>query len=193
MRRIILIIFLFFTFLHSNNFDVEIDKNLETKLKPNIFNDDMDFTKLSTSGYISIFSKSLNKEFKLRVINSLVVKGIIPLVKDWELKNNNLKFSNIPDDISLIGYGSYMGEEKKKKELEKDYTCSNGKLVVNNISRSDKKLFIIVINKNTNKFYSQYYGDFKKIITFKNCIENNTYIIKKRFFNENYEKENNNK
>jgi len=193
MRRIILIIFLFFTFLHSNNFDVEVDKNLETKLKPNIFNDDMDFTKLSTSGYISIFSKSLNKEFKLRVINSLVVKGIIPLVKDWELKNNNLKFSNIPDDISLIGYGSYMGEKKKKKEAQQDYVCSNGKLDVNNIDSGNKKLFIIVINKNTNKFYKQYYGDFKKIITFKNCIENNTYIIKKRFFNENYEKENNNK
>jgi len=133
MRRIILIIFLFFTFLHSNNFDVEVDKNLETKLKPNIFDDDMDFTKLSTNGYISIFSKSLNKEFKLRIINSLVVKGIIPLVKDWELKNNNLKFSNIPDDISLIGYGSYMGEKKKKKEAQKDYVCSNGKLDVNNI------------------------------------------------------------
>ena len=67
-----------------------------------------------------------------------------------------------------------------------NYLCSNEKLSIKNTTK-DKKLFIIVINKNTNKFYKQYYGNFKEIITFNNCIKNNTYIVKRKLFNIDYE------
>ena len=184
MRRIILIIFLFSIFLYSNDFDIEVNENLETKLKASIFDDDMNFTKLSINGYIHIFSKTLNKEFKLKVVNSLVIKGIIPLSDDWKFKKNNFKFSNIPYKTSLIGYGNYMGEENKKKKEE--HICSNEKLSIKNITK-DKKLFIIAINTSTKKFYKQYYGNFKEIITFDKCIENNTYIVKRKLFNIDYE------
>ena len=185
MRRIILIIFLFSIFLHSNDFDIEVDENLETKLKPSVFDDEMNLTKLSTMGYISIFSKSLNKGFKLKVDNSLVAIGIIPLAKDWKLKDNNLKFSNILEDISLLGYGNYMGEGKKKEEEK--YKCLDKKLSIINTLTENKRLFIVAINKDTNKFYQQYYGDYKEVITFENCIESNTYTIKRRLFDTNYE------
>ena len=186
MRRIILLNFLLSISCYAEELKAKVNQELVTEVKPNAFSTSkIDFKKISKSNFISIFSPSLNKEFKLKIDTSSVLKGIIPLSDDWKIKDINFNFDNTINEQSVMGDGQYLGKDKSKYKIinKRELVCRNNELNVIN-SSNKTNMFLIIFNKRTGRFFEQFYGKYKENKGFKDCIENNIYIVRTKFFSD---------
>lgn len=182
MRRVFFISFLFFSSCYGSSLDVEISTYLITKVKKSAWSDgNIDFTKKFKKKFVTVYSKNLDKEYKLKIINSSLLKGIIPFADDWKIKNSTFTFNNLISEQSLLGNGAYLGNNKNQVEEEKKI-CKDNCFSIKNYSNQDM-MFIVAFNQRTKKIL-QHYGKFKKNDKFNDCINSDEYVIKKVFFSK---------